>query len=184
MTTEKTTSGLNVYSTTVPLAEAFLPRLPFNQYAILVCEMVSSRSSCLHRKQGAIIVQDKRILSTGYNGSAPGDVHCSDMNNCLKEFSGICRAAGLHGENNAILSAARMGISITGADMYCVYSPCRACCNAIKAAGIKRVYYRDLYSTDPCAPDYLASLGVFVRCIGMEYKVSINKLETPRAEKV
>jgi len=120
-----------------------------------ITELVSKRSTCLRRKVGAIIVQDKRILTTGYNGAPKGLPHCLEIG-CLREekevASGerqeLCR--GLHAEQNAIVQAASYGISIKGSILYCTTQPCVTCAKMIINAGIKRIIYQEKY------PDELA----------------------------
>lgn len=142
------------------LSPAKESRPPFNGYMMEICHVVARRATCRHRDQGAVIVKDKRILATGYNGAPPKVKDCLEHGYCFKIETSICRAEGLHGESNAIISAAKMGTSVDGADIYCVYSPCRACCNMLKAAGIRSVYYEHLYDGFPDGPNYLKVLGV------------------------
>jgi len=137
-------------------------RPPLDDYFMEIAEIVSKRSTCRHRHQGVVLARDKRIISTGYNGSAPGQTHCIDTD-CLKDLGGNCRAEGLHGESNAIASAALMGVSTKGATAYCLYSPCLACCNLLKSAGIVKVVYREAYEGYPGGPFYLEqTLGMEV----------------------
>lgn len=157
-----------------------IKREPFGLYGIKLAEIVATRSTCLHRHQGAVIFKDKHIISSGYNGSAPGQPNCNETY-CLKDQTNgkFCRAESLHGENNAIISAAKLGVAINGCDMYCVFSPCRACCNMIKAAGIKRVFYKEIYSTDPCGPQYLTELGVIcMRVSEAAFEIRFKETET------
>lgn len=137
-------------------------RTSFDLYIMDIARIVASRSTCLHRHQGAVIVRDRRIISAGYNGSPPGAIHCVALGYCNKEEFGWCRAEGLHGESNAIASAARMGISVAEATIYCLYSPCRACCNLIISAGITAVKYAELYESFPDVRIYLENLGIEV----------------------
>jgi len=110
-----------------------------------------------------VLARDKRIISTGYNGTAPGQLHCIDTN-CLKDLGGPCRAEGLHGESNAIASAALMGVSTKGATAYCLYSPCLACCNLLKSAGVVRVVYDEVYEGYLFGPHHLEkTLGMEVQ---------------------
>lgn len=135
-------------------------RISFDQYAMRICHTVALRSTCRHRDQGAIIVKDRRVISTGYNGAPPGVKDCLEMGYCSKDDGLPCLAEGLHGESNAIASAARAGISVKGATMYCVYSPCRACANMIAVAGIDKVFYEHIYDKFPEGPLCLYSLGI------------------------
>ncbi len=135
-------------------------RPTLDTYLIKVAHVVASRSTCRHRSQGAVIARNGRILSTGYNGAPSGQPHCIDLKSCAKEDGLGCRAEGLHGESNAIASAANMGTSVDGATLYCVYSPCKACCNLLKSAGIVEVKYDKLYDGFPEGQLYLESLGI------------------------
>ncbi len=135
-------------------------RLTLDEYFMKIADIVASRSTCRHRNQGAVIIRDNRILSTGYNGSPSGQPHCIDLRRCIKEEGFPCRAEGLHGESNAIASAAKMGISTEGASIYCIYSPCKACCNLLKSAGIAEVKYVEVYDGFPEGPAYLKELGI------------------------
>jgi len=137
-------------------------RQPFDEYMLCITRTVASRSTCMHRKQGAVLTINKRIISTGFNGSPPGQPHCIDLGYCSKEKGLSCRAKGLHGESNAIASAAKMGVSVDGATIYCVYSPCEACCNLLKSAGIAEVKYVERYSGYLEGPEYLEVLGIKV----------------------
>lgn len=109
-----------------------------------IAHLVAERSTCLRRKVGAIIIKDKRIISTGYNGAPRNLAHCLDVG-CLRERLGIpsgerhelCR--GAHAEQNAIIQAASSGVSMEGATMYCTTAPCSTCAKMIINAGIVRL---------------------------------------------
>ncbi len=137
-----------------------MPRLPIDQYFMSIAEITAERSTCRHRHQGVILVRDKRIIATGYNGSAPGQPHCIDVGYCNKAEGLPCRAEGLHGESNAIVSAAKMGISTDGATAYCIFSPCLSCCHLLKSAGVVRVVYKEVYDGYKEGPEYLDKLGI------------------------
>jgi len=120
-------------------------------YFMDITRLVAKRSTCLRRAVGAIIIKDKRILSTGYNG-APSDIrHCSETG-CLREELNIpsgekhelCR--GIHAEQNAIIQAAFHGVSIKGAVLFCTNLPCSICAKMIINAGIKKIYYLSGYA--------------------------------------
>lgn len=116
-----------------------------------ITKLVASRSTCLRRKVGAILVKEKRILATGYNGAPSGLKHCEEIG-CLRENSFIasgerhelCR--GLHAEQNVIVQAAYYGIPIANSDLFCTNKPCAICAKLIINAGIKRVYYEADYN--------------------------------------
>lgn len=136
-------------------------RPDIDKYFLKIANVVASRSTCLHRKTGAVLVVDKRVVSVGYNGAPPGQVHCTELGYCAKDRAGVCRAEGCHAESNAIASAARLGIKIKDATLYTVYSPCRACCNLLSVAGVTRVVYSKLYETWMDGPQYLSkTLGI------------------------
>lgn len=120
-------------------------------YFALIASTVSSRSTCLRRQVGAVIVRDKWILSTGYNGTPMGEEHCVV---CERERLGIkpgeryelCKS--VHAEANAIIQAARHGVAIDGADIYVTDKPCFMCRRMIVNAGIKNVYVKGVLCTD------------------------------------
>lgn len=128
-------------------------RPDWDSYFMEIARLVAKRSTCRRRNVGAVIVKDKRILSTGYNGAPSGLAHCLETG-CIREKMGInsgerhelCR--GLHGEQNAIIQAAYHGVSINGADLYCTHLPCSICIKMVINAGIKRVFYLDGYPDD------------------------------------
>ena len=114
---------------------------------------VATWSSCFKedRQVGAIIVRNKRILSTGYNGAPEGVQSCKEKGVCIRMAQGIQsgtqleRCYSVHAEQNAIVSAARLGVSLEGATLYCTHQPCVICAKLIVNAGIKRVVYKDGY---------------------------------------
>jgi dCMP deaminase len=115
-----------------------------------ITRLVAKRSTCLRRSVGAILVKEKRILATGYNGAPAGVKHCEEVG-CLRQNSSIpsgtrhelCR--GLHAEQNVIIQAAYHGISIRDATLYCTNKPCVICSKMIINAGIKKIYYEEGY---------------------------------------
>jgi len=119
-------------------------RPSWDEYFAAVTRQVATRSTCLRRQVGAVIVKDKRILTTGYNGAPSGLAHCAEVG-CLREQLGvpsgqrqeICR--GLHAEQNAIIQAALHGVSIEGGTIYITHTPCVTCAKMLINAGIVRV---------------------------------------------
>lgn len=119
-------------------------RPSWDEYFSEIARQVATRSTCLRRQVGAVIIRDKRILCTGYNGAPRGVVHC-DVAGCLREKlaipSGqrqeICR--GLHAEQNAIIQAALHGVSVEGGTIYVTHQPCITCAKMIINSGIRRV---------------------------------------------
>ena len=118
-----------------------------------LAKVIASWASCYkpNRKIGAVIVKNKRIVTTGYNGAPAGIKTCVERGECLREKLGIqsgthheiCYA--VHAEQNAIIQAARLGSSIDGATLYCTHQPCVLCAKMIVNAGIKRVVYQEGY---------------------------------------
>ena len=117
-------------------------------YFMRISRLVASRSTCLRRQVGAVIVREKRILATGYNGAPNNTPHCFELpGGCLREARNIpsgqrqelCR--GLHAEQNAILQAAAFGVSLKGSDIYCTHQPCITCAKMLINSGILRVVY-------------------------------------------
>ena len=118
-----------------------------------VAEEVTRRSTCLRRQVGAILVVDRRILATGYNGAPSGVPHCEETG-CLREQMAVpsgerhelCR--GLHAEQNAIIQAAKHGARIDGATLYTTHHPCSVCAKMAINAGVKRIVCREDYPDD------------------------------------
>jgi dCMP deaminase len=119
---------------------------------------VSRRATCLRAQVGAIIVKDKRILTTGYNGAPKGLPHCLDEG--CEIIGGHC-VRSLHAEQNAIIQAAQHGISLEGGTIYTTHQPCHTCAKMIINAGMCRVIYAGLYP-DELAMKYLKIAGVEV----------------------
>ena len=139
-------------------------RPDWHTYFMEITELVARRSTCLRRHVGAVIVKNKRMLATGYNGAPAGVTHCSETG-CLRarlnvpsgERHELCR--GIHAEQNAIIQAAFHGVSIQGASLYCTNQPCSICAKMIINAGISAVYYKDGYD-DPMSLEMFAEVGV------------------------
>lgn len=118
-----------------------------------IAQLVSRRSTCLRRHVGAVLVKDKRILATGYNGAPTGLAHCAEIG-CLRQEHAIpsgqrhelCR--GLHAEQNAIIQAAYHGISIGGATLFCTTLPCSICLKMLINAGIRQIVFQEGYPDD------------------------------------
>lgn len=130
-----------------------MSRPTWDQYFIDITHLVATRSTCLRRQVGALLVKDRNILATGYNGTPSGITHCEDVG-CLRERlkvpSGerheLCR--GLHAEQNAIIQAARHGVNIDGATLYCTTMPCIICTKMLINAGIRRIVFEEGYADE------------------------------------
>jgi len=144
-------------------------RPSWDEYFMAITRTVAERSTCLRRRVGAVVILDKRILTTGYNGAPTGLSHCLDIG-CLREQQGVpsgerhelCR--GLHAEQNAIIQAALSGVPIRGGTIYTTHFPCVLCAKMLINAGIKRVVYADGYP-DLLSRELLAEAGLLVESI-------------------
>lgn len=128
-----------------------MKRPSFDEYFMQMALLTARRSTCLRRQVGAVIVKDKHIIATGYNGAPKGLEHCDEIGGCLREELGVpsgerhelCRA--LHAEQNAIIQAAVLGQSIKDALMYVTHQPCSICAKMIINAGIKKIIINSGY---------------------------------------
>lgn len=141
-------------------------RPSWDSYFLEIASVIAGRSTCLRRKVGAVLVKDKRLLTTGYNGAPAGLSHCLETG-CLRQQKNIpsgerhelCR--GLHAEQNAIIQGALHGVSIQGADLYCTHHPCSLCAKMLANAGTKRVILKENYP-DALARDIFEEAGIEV----------------------
>ena len=141
-------------------------RPAWDDYFMMIAEDVSTRSTCIRRTVGAVIVKDKRILTTGYNGAPAGISHCT-METCLRtkynvpsgERHELCR--GLHAEQNAIIQAAFHGVSINGGSIYITHQPCSICTKMLINSGIGQFFFRSPYN-DPLADEMIREAGINV----------------------
>ncbi len=139
-------------------------RPSWQTYFMDITFLVAKRSTCLRRAVGALIVKDKRILTTGYNGAPTGIKHCIEIG-CLREELNVpsgekhelCR--GIHAEQNAIIQAAYHGVSIKDATLFCTNMPCSICAKMIINAGIKKIYYHSGYA-DAMSKEMLTEAGI------------------------
>jgi len=142
-------------------------RPSWDSYFLAITRTVATRSTCLRRQVGAIVVKDKRILSTGYNGAPAGIAHCAQRG-CLRTKLGIPSGErhelciGLHAEQNAIIQSALYGVSIQGATFYITHQPCVLCAKMMINAGIQEVVFCGEYP-DELAQELFTEAGVLVR---------------------
>jgi dCMP deaminase len=152
-------------------------RPSWDAYFMEITRLVSTRSTCLRRKVGAVMVMDKRILATGYNGVPKNLPHCLDIG-CLREKlkipSGerheLCR--GLHAEQNAIIQAATSGTNLSGCTLYVTHFPCSLCIKMILNSSIRQVLYLEGYSDD------------LSKQLALEGALDIRRVETKPGETV
>jgi dCMP deaminase len=144
-----------------------MSRPTWEEYFMEITRLVAKRATCLRRQVGAVLVMDKRLLATGYNGAPSGLAHCLEVG-CLREERQIpsgerhelCR--GLHAEQNVIIQAAFHGIRIQGSTLYCTNLPCAICTKMLINAGIKEVIYEGGYG-DTLSREMLLEAGIPVR---------------------
>lgn len=117
-------------------------RVGWDDYFMDIAEVVATRATCDRKHVGAVLVLEKHILSTGYNGSIPNAPHCDDVGHMMED--GHC-VRTVHAEANAILQAARHGVAVAGATLYTTASPCWFCFQKIASTGIARIVFRELY---------------------------------------
>lgn len=149
-------------------------RPDWDTYFMEITYVVAKRSTCSRRQVGAILVKDKHILATGYNGAPRKMAHCDEVG-CMRdklqipsgERHELCRA--LHAEQNAIIQAAVQGISIAGSTLYCTMSPCSLCAKMLINAGVIRVVFAGLYP-DQMALDFFAEVGIVPEQLPWEIK--------------
>ncbi|MEZ5063506.1 MAG: dCMP deaminase family protein [bacterium] len=132
------------------------PRVSWDEYFMNIARQVATRATCDRKSVGAVIVRDKTILSTGYNGSIRGLPHCSEVGHLMED--GHC-VRTVHAEANAICQAARNGVRIEGADIYTTASPCWSCFRLIANSSIRRIYYGEFYR-DRRSLDVARELGL------------------------
>jgi len=143
-----------------------LIRPEWEVYFLEIAQLVSKRSTCLRRAVGAVLVKDKRILASGYNGAPSGMKHCAEVG-CEREKLNVpsgfraelCR--GLHAEQNAIIQAAYHGVEIKGSILYSTTMPCSICIKMLINAGIKKIIYLEGYP-DPLAKRLIKESGIKV----------------------
>ncbi len=143
----------------------------WDEYFMEVAKLTATRSTCLRRQVGAVIVKDRHIIATGYNGAPRGLSHCDERGGCLRQELGVpsgqrhelCRA--LHAEQNAIIQAATLGQSIEGGTIYITHQPCAICSKMIINSGINRIVVNEGYPDD-LALEFLDEAGLKVIMLG------------------
>lgn len=161
-------------------SEPLIKRPSWDEYFMQMAELTAQRSTCLRRHVGAVIVQDKHVVATGYNGAPKGVAHCEELGGCLREKMGIpsgerhelCRA--LHAEQNAIIQAATLAQSIEGASIYITHQPCIICAKMIINAGIKRIVVKEGYP-DEMSVKMLDEAGLKIVMFGEEEEYGLHQ---------
>ena len=138
-----------------------------DEYFMNMAKLVATRSTCVRRQVGAVVVKDKRVLSTGYNGSPKGSKHCDELG-CIREELNVpsgtrhelCR--GVHAEQNAVIQAAYFGVSVKDSSIYTTTYPCSMCAKLIINAGIIEIVYYEGYPDD-LSKELLSETGIIIR---------------------
>ena len=145
------------------MAEDIRPRASWDEYFMSIAQVVATRSTCPRKYVGAVLVRNRTILSTGYNGSIRGMPHCSDVGHMMEDDHCV---ATIHAEANAVIQAAKNGVVIDGATNYVTASPCWPCFKMLANAGVKRICYGEFYRDQ--------------RIFEIATKVGIELLHVPR----
>ena len=124
------------------MGDEAVKRADWDDYFMSIAQVVATRSTCQRKYVGAVLVRNRTILSTGYNGSIRGMPHCTDVGHMMED--GHC-VATIHAEANAIIQAAKNGVNIDGGDCYVTASPCWNCFKQLANAGIKRICFGEFY---------------------------------------
>lgn len=147
-----------------------MKRPTWDEYFMEMATVAAKRSTCLRRSVGAVIVKNKQILASGYNGTPMGLPHCEEVG-CLREQlkvpSGKCHelCRGVHAEQNAITQAAYHGVSVKGATLYCTHQPCVVCTKMLINAGIERIVYANPYP-DELAQEMMGQSKIHIEIFG------------------
>ena len=148
-------------------------RPSWDRYFMDIAHVAATRSNCSRRQVAAVVVRDRQIISTGYNGTPRGVRNCSDggcprCNSDIPSGEGLSQCLCSHAEENAIVQAAYHGIMLKGSTLYTTYSPCLLCAKMIINAGIVEVVYHERYSIDDVSLALLKEAGVKVRSMQEE----------------
>lgn len=142
-----------------------MTRPPWDEYFMKIAALIAERSTCLRHNVGAVVVRDKRVITTGYNGAGRGKESCKDKGSCLKDELGIASGerhetcVGIHAEQNAIIQGAYHGTLIKGGTIYSTHTPCMICAKMILNAGLERVVSYHGYA-DKESQEYLEEAGI------------------------
>lgn len=137
-------------------------RISWDEYFMKIAEQVATRSTCSRKHIGAVIVRDKTILSTGYNGSLRGAPHCDEAGHDMENDHCV---RTVHAEANAVAQAAKNGVRIDGADIYVTASPCLTCFKLVANCGIRTVYFKEFYR-DERITEYARQSGITLVFMG------------------
>lgn len=158
-----------------------MARPSWDEYFISLVKAVAERSTCDRGKTGAIVVKEKRVLTTGYAGSPPGMPHCDevghDLRKVIDEEGNIAQhcVRTIHAEQNALIQAAKFGISLQDATIYCKMTPCNVCAKLIATVGIKRVVAEKDYHASKEAKELFANAGIALTILNADVEKYQNQ---------
>src|SRR5512139_3077017 len=155
-------------------------RVPWDQYFMNIAQVVASRSTCPRKFVGAVIVRDRTILSTGYNGSIRGMPHCTEAGHMMENDHCV---ATIHAEANAIIQAAKNGVLIEGASIYTTASPCWPCFKLIANAGCRRIVFGEFYR-DARIFEYAQRIGIELVELKVPSRPDVQPADTGHARPV
>ncbi len=155
-------------------------RVSWDEYFMNIARVVATRATCDRKHVGAVLVRDKTILSTGYNGSIRGLPHCSEAGHMMED--GHC-VATVHAEANAIIQAAKNGVAIEGASIYTTASPCWACFKLVANAGCRRIVFGEFYRDDRIF-EYAQRLGIELVELMVPAKPDVQPSDTGHARPI
>jgi dCMP deaminase len=139
-------------------------RMSFDEYFLRMALLASERATCQRLKVGAVIVKNKNVLATGYNGSASGEVHCIDEG-CLMRDGHCIRT--IHAEQNALLQCAKHGVNVNGASIYVTHFPCLHCTKSLVTVGIREIVYLNDYRNNEYALYLIERSGIKLRKVAI-----------------
>jgi dCMP deaminase len=153
-------------------------RIDWHEYFMNIADQVATRSTCDRKHVGAVIVRDRTILSTGYNGSVRGGVHCDDAGHDME--NGHC-VRTVHAEANAVAQAAKNGVRIDVSEIYVTASPCLTCFKLLANSGVRVVYYKEFYR-DERISQYARESGIELVFMGKQTSVIPGADDVPERE--
>jgi dCMP deaminase len=140
----------------IATGDRMTPRATWDEYFMGIARQASTRATCDRKQVGAVIVRDRSILASGYNGSLPGLPHCDEVGHLMED--GHC-VRTIHAEANALMQAARQGVRVEGGTIYVTASPCFHCFKLLANAGIRRIVYGEFYR-DQRSFEFAAQAGI------------------------
>lgn len=162
-----------------PASNTRRDRMTWHEFFASQSRIMALRSTCRRLAVGCVVVRDRRMIASGYNGSINGDDHCLDVG--CKVVDGHCVRA-IHAEQNALLQCARFGIATEGADVYVTHLPCLHCAKSMIQAGIQNIYFEFAYRKDPYALELLAKSNVTIQQVHSHLESFLSAIDSNQRE--